>query len=247
MKLKAKTAIKLIKDKSGNSVEVEVPVDELVVGDIFAVKPGASIPVDGVVIEGESAVDESAITGESIPVDKVPGNKVTSATTNTQGYLKCEATRVGEDTTLAQIIQLVSDAASGKAPIAAIADKVSAVFVPIVVGIAFLTFIIWILAGQDASFAIARGISVLVISCPCALGLATPVAIMVGSGVGAKHGILFKNAMALENAGKVKSLALDKTGTVTEGKPVVTDVIITNVHGEDRAKERKNDNQKYRT
>jgi Cu2+-exporting ATPase len=226
MKLKPKTAIKLIEDESGNEIEVEVPIDEIEVGDLFAVKPGASIPVDGIVVFGESAVDESAITGESIPVDKIPGNKVTGATTNTQGYLKCEATRIGDDTTLAQIIQLVSDAASGKAPIAAIADKVSAVFVPTVVGIAVLTFIIWIVAGKDMSFAIARGISVLVISCPCALGLATPVAIMVGSGVGAKHGILFKNAIALENAGKVKSLALDKTGTITEGRPVVTDVIV---------------------
>ncbi|MCR5835795.1 MAG: heavy metal translocating P-type ATPase [Lachnospiraceae bacterium] len=225
MKLKPKTAVKLIEDETGNEIEVQVPIDELTVGDLFAVKPGTSIPVDGIVVFGESAVDESAITGESIPVDKIPGNKVTGATTNTQGYLKCEATRVGDDTTLAQIIQLVSDASSGKAPIAAIADRVSSVFVPTVVAIAALTFLVWIIAGKDMAFAIARGISVLVISCPCALGLATPVAIMVGSGVGAKHGILFKNAIALENAGKVKSLALDKTGTITEGKPVVTDVI----------------------
>ncbi len=224
MKLKAKTAVKVITDADGMQRDVEVPIEELRVGDLFLVKPGASIPVDGVVVEGYSAVDESAITGESIPVDKNTGDRVTSATTNCSGFLKCEAVRVGEDTTLSQIIQMVSDAASGKAPIAHIADKVSGVFVPAVLAIAAATFLIWLLTGQTVGFATARAISVLVISCPCALGLATPVAIMVGNGVGARCGILFKNAAALENAGKMEVVALDKTGTITTGRPEVTDV-----------------------
>lgn len=205
--------------------EVNVSVDELLEGDIFVVRPGESIPVDGVVIEGDSAIDESALTGESIPVDKTVGDTVSAATINQSGFIKCEATRVGANTTLSQIIKMVSDAAATKAPIAKIADKVSGVFVPVVIAIAILTIAVWMLAGETAGFALARGISVLVISCPCALGLATPVAIMVGNGVGAKHGILFKNAVSLEMAGRTTVIALDKTGTITKGKPVVTDII----------------------
>lgn len=205
--------------------EVNVSVDELLEGDIFVVRPGESIPVDGVVIEGDSAIDESALTGESIPVDKAVGDTVSAATINQSGFIKCEATRVGANTTLSQIIKMVSDAAATKAPIAKIADKVSGVFVPVVIAIAILTIAVWLLVGETAGFALARGISVLVISCPCALGLATPVAIMVGNGVGAKHGILFKNAVSLEMAGRTTVIALDKTGTITKGKPVVTDII----------------------
>lgn len=202
-----------------------VPVEEVLKGDIFAVRPGESIPVDGVVIEGSSAIDESALTGESIPVDKNPGDLVSAATINRSGFLKCEATRVGEDTTLSQIIQMVSDAAATKAPIAKVADKVSGVFVPVVITIAVITILIWLFLGESIGFALARGISVLVISCPCALGLATPVAIMVGNGVGAKNGILFKTAVSLEETGKVQIVALDKTGTITAGTPKVTDVV----------------------
>ena len=220
MKLAPKTAV-LKKD----GVETEVRIDEVRAGDVFVVRPGEQIPVDGVVIKGVSAVNESALTGESIPVDKAEGDTVSAATMNQQGYLECRATRVGEDTTLAQIIRTVSDAAATKAPLARIADKVSGVFVPAVMGIAVLTLIGWLIAGRPFPFAIARGISVLVISCPCALGLATPVAIMVGSGVGAKNGILFKTAAAQEGAGRTQIVALDKTGTVTEGQPKVTDVI----------------------
>ncbi|MDE5873989.1 MAG: heavy metal translocating P-type ATPase, partial [Lachnospiraceae bacterium] len=208
-----------------NGQEVNVSVDELLVGDIFVVKPGESIPVDGIVIEGDSAIDESALTGESIPVDKVVGDTVSAATINQSGFIKCEATRVGANTTLSQIIKMVSDAAATKAPIAKIADKVSGVFVPSVMAIAILTIAVWLLVGETVGFALARGISVLVISCPCALGLATPVAIMVGNGVGAKQGILFKNAVSLEMAGRTNVIALDKTGTITKGKPVVTDII----------------------
>ena len=204
--------------------EVTVPVSEVKTGDRFVVRPGERIPVDGVVLEGESAVNESALTGESIPVDKAVGDSVSAATVNQSGHLTCEATRVGEDTTLSQIIRMVSDAAATKAPIAKIADKVSGIFVPVVISIALIAFAAWLIAGEDVGFAIARGISVLVISCPCALGLATPVAIMVGSGVGAKNGILFKTAVSLESAGRVDTVVLDKTGTVTEGSPRVTDV-----------------------
>ena len=205
--------------------EVTVPVREVMVGDVFALRPGESVPVDGLVLEGESAVDESALTGESIPVDKAAGDTVSTATMNRSGYLKCRAVRVGEDTALGQIIRMVSDAAATKAPIARIADRVSGVFVPVVMGIALITVVGWLVAGQTAAFALARGISVLVISCPCALGLATPVAIMVGNGVGAKCGILFKTGESLENAGRSEIIVLDKTGTVTEGTPKVTDVI----------------------
>lgn len=208
--------------------EVEVAIEEVAKGDIFVVKPGESIPVDGVVLEGISAVNEAALTGESVPVDKEEGSNVSAATVNQSGYLKCQATRVGEDTTLSQIIQMVSDAAATKAPIAKVADKVSGVFVPTVIGIALLTTIIWLIAGQSVGFALARGISVLVISCPCALGLATPVAIMVGNGMGAKHGIMFKTAASLEETGKMDIVALDKTGTITSGEPKVTDVIPAN-------------------
>lgn len=225
MKLKPKTAVIIKEDESGKEVEMEVSVDELQQGDIFVVRPGENIPVDGVIISGNSAVDESALTGESIPVDKQEGDNVSSATINMSGFLKCRALKVGQDTTLSQIIRMVSDAATGKAPIAKAADRVSAVFVPVVICIAIVTFVVWILAGQSFGFAMARAISVLVISCPCALGLATPVAIMVGNGIGAKHGILFKTAEALENAGKTEKVALDKTGTITVGKPEVTDVV----------------------
>ncbi len=220
MDLSPKTAVLII-----DGVEKTVPIDEVKVHDRFAVRPGESIPVDGMVIEGESAVNESALTGESVPVEKQAGDKVSAATINTSGYLVCEATRVGEDTTLAGIIRMVSDAAATKAPIAKIADKVSGVFVPAVISIAFVTFIAWIIAGQDLGYAIARAVSVLVISCPCALGLATPVAIMVGNGVGAKAGILFKTAASLEQAGRTQIAALDKTGTITTGVMKVTDVI----------------------
>ena len=220
MKLAPKTAV-LYRDGE----ELEVAIEEVKAGDIFAVKPGASIPVDGVVVYGTSSVDESALTGESIPVDKEEGSQVSAATINKSGYIRCRATRVGEDTTLSQIIKTVSDAAATKAPIARIADKVSGIFVPAVMAIAVLTLIGWLIAGKEFSFAIARAISVLVISCPCALGLATPVAIMVGSGVGAKNGILYKTAASLEAVGKARIAALDKTGTITEGKPVVTDII----------------------
>ncbi len=223
MNLAPKTAI-LLKDGK----ETEVSVSQIKKGDVFILKPGSAIPVDGTVIEGASAVDESALTGESIPVDKVQGNFVSAGTMNKSGYLKCEASRVGEDTTLSQIIRMVSDAAATKAPIAKIADKVSGVFVPVVIGIAVVTFIIWMITGEAVGFSLSRAISVLVISCPCALGLATPVAIMVANGVGAKNGILFKTAVSLETAGKVNTVVLDKTGTITQGKPKVTDIITTN-------------------
>ncbi len=220
MKLAPKTAT-VIRD----GTEQVIPAEQVNKGDIFVVKPGENIPVDGIVTEGTSAVNEAALTGESIPVDKAVGDRVSAATINQSGYLKCEASRVGEDTTLSQIIKMVSDAAATKAPIAKIADKVSGVFVPIVITIAIITTIVWLLIGREFSFALARGISVLVISCPCALGLATPVAIMVGNGMGAKNGILFKTAVSLEEAGKVQVVALDKTGTVTKGEPKVTDIV----------------------
>ena len=209
-----------------NGQEQIISAEQVKKGDIFLVKPGESIPVDGIVLEGNSAIDEAALTGESIPVDKAEGDNVSAATINQSGFLKCEATRVGEDTTLSQIIKMVSDAAATKAPIAKIADKVSGIFVPAVITIAVITIIGWLLAGQTVGFALARGISVLVISCPCALGLATPVAIMVGNGVGAKNGILFKTAVSLEEAGKVDIVALDKTGTITTGQPKVTDIFL---------------------
>lgn len=208
-----------------NGVEQTVPVDQVKKGDHFVVRPGESIPVDGVILSGESAVDEAALTGESIPVDKAEGDAVSAATINKAGFLTCEATRVGEDTTLAKIIQMVSDASATKAPVAKVADKVSGVFVPTVIAIAAVTILAWLFAGESFGFALARGISVLVISCPCALGLATPVAIMVGSGMGAKAGVLFKTAVSLEETGKVRTIALDKTGTITQGTPKVTDVI----------------------
>lgn len=208
-----------------DNVEKVVPIEEVKIGDVFVVKPGENIPVDGVVIEGESAVNESALTGESIPVDKTVGDNVSGATVNQSGFIKCKATKVGEDTTLSQIIKMVSDASATKAPIAKVADKVSGVFVPIVISIAVVTIIVWLLCGATFGNALVRGISVLVISCPCALGLATPVAIMVGNGVGAKNGILFKNATSLETTGKVSYVLLDKTGTITNGTPVVTDII----------------------
>jgi len=220
MKLAPKTAT-LIRDEK----EVIVSIDDVKSGDIFVVRPGENVPVDGIVLDGNSAVNESALTGESIPVDKAAGDKVSAATLNQSGFIRCRATRVGEDTTLSQIIQMVSDAAATKAPIAKIADKVSGVFVPTVITIAVVTVIGWLLAGETAGFALARGISVLVISCPCALGLATPVAIMVGNGKGAKSGILFKTAASLEAAGRTQIIALDKTGTITSGEPVVTDII----------------------
>ena len=219
MKLAPQTAI-----VERNGIETELPVSQVRVGDVFLVNPGENIPVDGVILEGNSAVNEAALTGESIPVDKQPGDSVSAATTNQSGFIRCKATRVGEDTTLAQIIRMVSDAAATKAPIAKIADRVSGVFVPVVIGIALITLIIWLAVGKDTGFALARAISVLVISCPCALGLATPVAIMVGSGVGARNGILFKTAAALEETGRIEIVALDKTGTITGGDPKVTDV-----------------------
>ena len=229
MKLAPKTAA-IIADGR----EITVPIAQVKKGDIFAVRPGENIPVDGVVIEGETAVNEAALTGESIPVDKAPGDSVSAATMNTSGYIRCEATRVGEDTTLSQIIKMVSDAAATKAPIAKVADKVSGVFVPAVISIAAVTFVIWMLLGKTFGFALARAISVLVISCPCALGLATPVAIMVGGGVGARQGVLFKTAVSLENTGRTHIVALDKTGTITRGEPRVTDLLPVNgVSGEE--------------
>ena len=220
MKLAPKTATLLV-----DGVETQVSIEQVKQGDMFVVRPGENIPVDGVVVDGVSAVSEAALTGESIPVDKAPGDTVSAATTNQSGFLRCEATRVGQDTTLSQIIQMVSDAAATKAPIAKVADKVSGVFVPVVITIAVITTLVWLLVGQTVGFALARGISVLVISCPCALGLATPVAIMVGSGMGAKNGILFKTAVSLEEAGRTQIVALDKTGTITTGEPVVTDIL----------------------
>ena len=220
MKLSPKTAVLL---REGG--EVEVPIEEVQKGDVFVVRPGENVPVDGVILEGSSAINEAALTGESIPVDKVAGDGVSAATTNTSGYLKCKATRVGEDTTLSQIIQMVSDAAATKAPIAKIADKVAGVFVPTVISIALVTFVVWLFLKGDVGYALARGISVLVISCPCSLGLATPVAIMVGNGLGAKNGILFKTAVSLEETGRVAVVALDKTGTITSGEPKVTDIL----------------------
>ncbi len=224
MKLAPQTAIRLSLD----GTEREVPIDDIMIGDVVAVKPGESIPVDGIIVEGSTAVNESALTGESIPVDKEEGDSVSQATMNQAGYIKVRATRVGEDTTLSQIIKTVSDAAATKAPIARIADKVAGVFVPVVMGIALVTMAGWLIAGKEFGFAIARAISVLVISCPCALGLATPVAIMVGNGVGAKNGILYKTAASLESLGRTQVVALDKTGTITEGEPKVTDIIPLN-------------------
>lgn len=220
MKLAPKTAV-ILKD----DMEETVSIEQVQKGDIFVVRPGENIPVDGIVLEGRSAVNESALTGESIPVDKEVGDKVSAATVNQSGFIRCEATRVGEDTTLSQIIQMVSDAAATKAPIAKVADQVSGVFVPAVIGISIVTFFVWLIVGETFGFALARAISVLVISCPCALGLATPVAIMVGNGMGAKHGIMFKTAVSLEEAGKVQIVALDKTGTITSGEPKVTDIV----------------------
>lgn len=222
MNLAPKTAVVIADGK-----ETEISVSLINKGDIFILKPGSTVPVDGTVIDGVSAVDESALTGESLPVDKTKGDSVSAGTMNKSGYLKCEALRVGEDTTLSQIIRMVSDASATKAPIAKIADKVSGVFVPIVIAISVITFVIWLIAGESVGFSVARAISVLVISCPCALGLATPVAIMVANGVGARNGILFKTAVSLETAGRVNTVVLDKTGTVTEGKPKVTEIITT--------------------
>lgn len=227
MKLSPKTAT-ILRD----GAEITVPVEQVAKGDIFLVRPGENIPVDGTVLDGNSAVDESTLTGESIPVDKAAGSAVSAGTLNQSGFLRCEATRVGEDTTLSQIIQMVSDAAATKAPIAKVADKVSGVFVPAVIIIAVITVIAWLIAGKTMGFALARGISVLVISCPCALGLATPVAIMVGNGMGAKNGILFKTAVSLEKTGKTQIVALDKTGTITKGEPTVTDMIAINGRSE---------------
>ena len=221
MKLAPKTAVVL-----RNGQETTVPIEQVHKGDLFVVRPGESIPVDGVIVEGDSAVNESSLTGESIPVDKSAGDLVSAATVNQSGFIKCEATRVGEDTTLSQIIKMVSDAAATKAPIAKIADRVSGVFVPTVITIAIITTLIWLLTGHEFGYSLARGISVLVISCPCALGLATPVAIMVGNGMGARNGILFKTAVSLEEAGKVQIVALDKTGTITSGQPEVTDLLL---------------------
>lgn len=222
MKLAPKTATLWV-----NGVERTVPIEQVQKGDIFVVHPGESIPVDGLVIEGSSAVNEAVLTGESVPADKSPGDKVSAATINQSGYLRCEALSVGEDTTFSKIIQMVKEVSATKAPIAKIADKVSGVFVPVVIGIALLTTLVWLLTGASAGYALARGISVLVISCPCALGLATPVAIMVGNGVGAKAGILYKTALALENSGRIQTVVLDKTGTITQGSPKVTDVVNT--------------------
>ncbi len=227
MKLAPKTAV-VVRDGE----EVTVGIEQVQKGDVFVVRPGENIPVDGIVLEGNSAVNEAALTGESIPVDKTVGDSVSAATVNQSGFIRCEATRVGEDTTLSQIIQMVSDAAATKAPIAKVADRVSGVFVPTVITIAVITTIVWLLAGQSVGFALARGISVLVISCPCALGLATPVAIMVGNGMGAKHGIMFKTAVSLEEAGKMDIVALDKTGTITSGEPKVTDIILAEAKSE---------------
>ena len=219
MKLAPKTATVI-----RNGEELNVSIEQVKKGDVFVVRPGENIPVDGMVIEGTSAVNEAALTGESIPVDKKSGDTVSAATLNQSGFIRCEATRVGEDTTLSQIIQMVSDAAATKAPIAKVADRVSGVFVPAVITIAVITMVVWLLAGQSIGFALARGISVLVISCPCALGLATPVAIMVGNGMGAKNGIMFKTAVSLEETGKMQIVVLDKTGTITSGEPRVTDL-----------------------
>ena len=227
MKLAPKTAV-VVRDGE----EVTVGIEQVQKGDVFVVRPGENIPVDGIVLEGSSAVNEAALTGESIPVDKTVGDSVSAATVNQSGFIRCEAVRVGEDTTLSQIIQMVSDAAATKAPIAKVADRVSGVFVPTVITIAVITTIVWLLAGQSVGFALARGISVLVISCPCALGLATPVAIMVGNGMGAKHGIMFKTAVSLEEAGKMDIVALDKTGTITSGEPKVTDIILAEAKSE---------------
>ena len=225
MKLAPKTA-SVIRGTEGTAQKEEtVPIEQVMTGDIFVVRPGESIPVDGIIIDGETAVDESALTGESIPADKIIGDEVNAATINIQGFIKCRASRVGEDTALSRIIRMVSDAAATKAPIAKIADRVSGVFVPTVIALALITAAVWLIAGEGAGFALERGISVLVISCPCALGLATPVAIMVGSGVGAKNGILFKNAASLEETGKTEIVVLDKTGTITKGQPTVTDII----------------------
>lgn len=221
LKLAAKKA-NVIRD----GVEVEVPIEEVMVGDVVAVRPGENVPIDGFVLEGNTSIDESALTGESIPVDKEVNDTVFAATTNKSGFIKVKATRVGRDTSLSKIIQMVSDAAATKAPIAKVADKVSAVFVPIVIGISIITFIVWMLLGEDLAFSLARAISVLVISCPCALGLATPVAIMVASGVGAKNGVMFKTAVSIEETGKMQIVALDKTGTITKGEPSLTDIII---------------------
>lgn len=228
LKLAPKTAT-LLRD----GVETAVPIEQVSIGDIFVVRPGETIPVDGFVLEGSSAVDESTLTGESIPIDKSVGNSVSAGTLNQSGFIKCKATRVGNDTTLSQIIQMVSDAAATKAPIAKITDKVSGVFVPTVIAIATVTAVVWLILGQTIGFALARGISVLVISCPCALGLATPVAIMVGNGIGAKNGILFKTAVSLEKTGKAQIVVLDKTGTITQGDPTVTDIIPTNTGNAD--------------
>lgn len=228
MKLAPKTATVI-----RNGVETEVGIEQVRIGDQFVVRPGENIPVDGIVLEGTSAVNESALTGESIPVDKAEGDSVSAATLNQSGFLRCEATRVGQDTTLSQIIQMVSDAAATKAPIAKVADRVSGVFVPVVIVIALATIVIWLIAGKTVGFALAMGISVLVISCPCALGLATPVAIMVGNGMGAKHGIMFKTAVSLEETGKTEIVALDKTGTITSGEPKVTDMIAAEGFTED--------------
>ncbi len=225
VELKPKTAIVVI-----DGVEKEISANELGIDDIFIVKPGGSIPADGVVVDGYSAVDESMLTGESIPVDKEVGNEVKASTINQSGYLKCKVTKIGEDTTISQIIKMVSDAAASKAPITKIADKVSGIFVPVVIIISIITTIVWLLMDYSLGFSISRGISVLVISCPCSLGLATPVAIMVGNGVGAKNGILFKNAAALESAGRIKTIALDKTGTITTGEPYVTDILTFNIN-----------------
>ena len=228
MKLAPKTAVVL-----QDGEEKEVSIEQVKKGDLFIVRPGENVPVDGIVLEGSSAVNEAALTGESIPVDKVTGDQVSAATLNQSGFLKCEALRVGEDTTLSQIIQMVSDAAATKAPIAKVADKVSGIFVPAVITIAVITMIVWLFAGETFGFALARGISVLVISCPCALGLATPVAIMVGNGMGAKHGIMFKTAVSLEETGKMQIVVLDKTGTITSGEPKVTDIIANDGHTEE--------------
>lgn len=228
MKLAPKTATIIIDDE-----EKEVPIEQVKIGDLFTVRPGENIPVDGFVVEGSSAINESALTGESIPVDKAVGDRVSAATTNEAGFIKCKATRVGEDTTLSQIIRMVSDAAATKAPIAKIADKVSGIFVPTVIILSLLTFAIWMLLGEEVGAALTRAVAVLVISCPCALGLATPVAIMVGNGMGAKNGVLFKTAVSLEETGKAKVIVLDKTGTITAGEPQVTDIITTEKVTED--------------
>ena len=229
---KTTNAIKGLMDLTPKTAEVErdgsvmtVAVADVKVGDIFIVRPGSNVPVDGIVVEGNAAMDESALTGESLPVEKKEGDKVSAATVSRSGFLKCKAEKVGEDTTISQIVKMVSDASATKAPVARLADKVSGIFVPTVIGIALLTLAVWLIIGRDFGFAVGRAISVLVISCPCALGLATPVAIMVGNGVGAKNGVLFKTAVSLEQTGRAKTVMLDKTGTITRGRPAVTDVI----------------------